>query len=127
MQAKTATAPRLMIRLPNWVGDVCMSLPVIALCRALGLEVAVAGRPWAGDLLAGLPLAAILPLRGGLGDDVATLRAWRGAKQPACHRRGFRAGATGLPCGGTRADRLLGRSENGAIGLERPIARRIVT
>ena len=79
MNAKTAAARRLMIRLPNWVGDVCMSLPVIALCRALGLEVAVAGRPWAGDLLAGLPLAAILPLRGGLGDDVATLRAWRGA------------------------------------------------
>ncbi len=79
MPARTATAPRLMIRLPNWVGDVCMSLPVLALCRTLGVEVAVAGRPWAADLLAGLPLTAILPMRGGLVGDIATLRFWRAA------------------------------------------------
>ena len=77
MQAKTAIAPRLMIRLPNWVGDVCMSLPVLGLCHTLGVEVAVAGRPWAADLLAGLPLTATLPMRGGLIEDIATLRSWR--------------------------------------------------
>ena len=74
----TPSAP-LMIRLPNWVGDVCMSLPVLTLCRELGVEVAVSGRPWAADLLAGLPLAAVLPMRGRLREDIATLRAWRGA------------------------------------------------
>jgi len=72
----TPSAP-LMIRLPNWVGDVCMSLPVLALCRDLGVEVAVSGRPWAEDLLAGWPLAAVLPMQGRLREDIATLRAWR--------------------------------------------------
>ena len=79
MQAKTAIAPRLMIRLPNWVGDVCMSLPVLALCRSLGLELAVAGRPWVADLLAALPLTAILPMQGRVDRDVMTLRSWRAA------------------------------------------------
>ena len=68
-----------MIRLPNWVGDVCMSLPVLALCRDLGVEVAVSGRPWVADLLAGWPLAAVLPMQGRLREDIATLRAWRTA------------------------------------------------
>lgn len=79
MQAKTAIAPRLMIRLPNWVGDVCMSLPVLTLCHTLGLEVAVAGRPWAADLLSALPLTAILPMQGRIYEDVTTLRSWRAA------------------------------------------------
>lgn len=74
-----------MIRLPNWVGDVCMSLPVLALCRAAGLEVAVCARPWAIDLLGGLPLAGILPMRGGLREDIATLRRWR-ASHPGWDR-----------------------------------------
>jgi heptosyltransferase-2 len=45
---------RLYVRLPNWVGDVCMSLPSLRLLRAAGLPVVLCARPWARDLLAGV-------------------------------------------------------------------------
>lgn len=49
------TAARVIVRLPNWVGDVCMALPALHLLAHLGLEVIAVGRPWAVDLLAGQP------------------------------------------------------------------------
>lgn len=42
------------VRLPNWVGDVCMALPAIAALRAAGREPVLFGKRWAGDLLAGM-------------------------------------------------------------------------
>lgn len=45
---------RLYVRLPNWVGDVCMSLPALRVLRAAGLPVVLCARPWARDLLAGV-------------------------------------------------------------------------
>lgn len=45
---------RLYVRLPNWVGDVCMSLPTLRLLRGAGLPLVLCARPWARDLLAGV-------------------------------------------------------------------------
>jgi heptosyltransferase-2 len=53
-QAPSAGAT-LVVRLPNWVGDVCMALPALAALHAHGLELHCFGKGWAGDLLAGLP------------------------------------------------------------------------
>lgn len=50
----TSAAP-LAVRLPNWVGDVAMALPALALLRAHGHRLHLFGRGWARDLLAGTP------------------------------------------------------------------------
>jgi len=48
-----APQARCAIRLPNWVGDVCMALPAVAaLCASR--PCVVLGRGWAVDLLAGM-------------------------------------------------------------------------
>jgi len=43
----------LAIRLPNWVGDVCMTLPALNALAAAGWDLRCFGRGWARDLLAG--------------------------------------------------------------------------
>lgn len=48
-----AGAGRLLVRLPNWVGDVCMALPALRALEAAGLAPVLAGKGWAADLLAG--------------------------------------------------------------------------
>jgi heptosyltransferase-2 len=45
----------LCVRLPNWVGDVCMALPALALLRRAGFALHLVGKGWAADLLAGFP------------------------------------------------------------------------
>lgn len=42
----------LIVRLPNHLGDACMSLPALDLLDARGHGLTLAGRPWAGDLFA---------------------------------------------------------------------------
>jgi len=41
----------LIIRLPNWVGDVVMCLPALKLLQQLNIPIICIGRPWAKDLL----------------------------------------------------------------------------
>lgn len=43
----------LIVRLPNWVGDVVMALPALQAMHHLGIELVLYGKPWAHDLLAG--------------------------------------------------------------------------
>lgn len=43
----------LIIRLPNWVGDVCMALPALQALEKAGAKLHLVGRGWAKDLLAG--------------------------------------------------------------------------
>jgi heptosyltransferase II len=43
------------VRLPNWVGDVCMALPALHLLLDAGCKLHLVGRGWARDLLAALP------------------------------------------------------------------------
>jgi len=47
--------PVLVVRLPNWVGDVCMALPALAALHAHGFALHCFGKGWAGELLSGLP------------------------------------------------------------------------
>jgi lipopolysaccharide heptosyltransferase II len=44
---------KIVVRMPNWIGDAVMSLPVLGSLAASGPEVEVwaAGQPWVGDLL----------------------------------------------------------------------------
>jgi heptosyltransferase-2 len=68
--------PHLYLRLPNWVGDVCMSLPSLRLLQAAGLPVAVCARPWAADLLSGVAGADdFVAIRGRFMQDRAAVRA----------------------------------------------------
>lgn len=54
----------ILIRLPNWVGDVIMSLPALAALHALGFELHLLGKPWIADLLAAFPAKTyLLPRR----------------------------------------------------------------
>ena len=52
----TNTSRSLAVRLPNWVGDVCMTLPALALLVQHGFVIHALGKGWAVDLLAGLPI-----------------------------------------------------------------------
>jgi len=70
-----ACIERLYLRLPNWIGDVCMSLPSLALAHATGVPVVLCARPWARDLLAAVPADNFLPMTGKILQDRATVHA----------------------------------------------------
>jgi heptosyltransferase II len=72
----TAAARELLVRLPNWVGDVCMALPALHALETRGVALRVAGRGWAGDLLAGQGWPAIA-LPASVRDAARVLRAER--------------------------------------------------
>lgn len=63
----------ILVRLPNWVGDVIMALPALARLEQAGLTLDLVGRRWAGPLLAGQGwTTAVLP--GGTSGRVRLLR-----------------------------------------------------
>jgi len=63
------------VRLPNWVGDVCMCLPSLAALWATGLPVVVCARPWAQDLLAAYPLHGFVAMQSGWRANARAVRA----------------------------------------------------
>lgn len=67
----------VLVRLPNWVGDVCMCLPVLRLLESSGIPFAICARPWAQDLLSGLKLLDFIPAIGKHREDLKVLRQWR--------------------------------------------------
>lgn len=69
----------LYVRLPNWVGDVCMSLPSLALLQDAGLPLVVCARPWARDLLDGVAKHGFIPMQGRVWDDARAVREHRRA------------------------------------------------
>jgi heptosyltransferase-2 len=73
-RAAPAAEQRVVVRLPNWVGDVCMALPALAALHAQGLALHCFGKGWAGDLLSGLPYR-VHRLPQGLFAAAAALRA----------------------------------------------------
>src|SRR5687768_3904218 len=73
MTVPTTPSRALAVRLPNWVGDVCMALPALDLLIRNGFAIHALGKGWAGDLLAGLPMT-VGKLPKGLS---ATAAAWR--------------------------------------------------
>src|SRR5699024_443232 len=50
------TLSAIYLRMPNWIGDVCMTLPCLEALLQTNLPVIVCARPWARDLLSGYPL-----------------------------------------------------------------------
>lgn len=66
-------ATPLWVRLPNWVGDVCMALPALRALEACGAAPHLVGRGWAADLLAGHGWP-VLRLPGGLRAGTSALR-----------------------------------------------------
>ncbi|MFJ0700991.1 hypothetical protein WLU71_23355, partial [Bordetella bronchiseptica] len=69
----------IYVRLPNWIGDVCMSLPSLRTLQDSGAPLVVCARPWARDLLAGVPKQDFLPMTGKVLRDRATVAAHRRA------------------------------------------------
>ncbi|MGE4369776.1 MAG: glycosyltransferase family 9 protein [Burkholderiaceae bacterium] len=65
------------LRLPNWIGDVCMSLPSLEAVIATGQPVVVCARGWARDLLAGYPLAGFIEMHGQWRRDRAAVSEFR--------------------------------------------------
>ena len=104
----------LAVRLPNWVGDVCMALPALQRLRAAGFALHCFGRGWAADLLAAEP-DRVVKLPGRLFADVRTIRACgarRGVLFPNSLGSALRmrlAGVAAVGHGGPRA-LLLGRT-----------------
>ena len=77
----------LIVRLPNWVGDVVMALPALARLQAAGYRPRLVGKRWAGPLLAGqFDPPAVLP--SGTAARVRLLRRLRAAPPPITGRRG---------------------------------------
>lgn len=80
----------LYVRLPNWVGDVCMSLPSLRALHASGLPLVICARPWARDLLDGVAKQDFIPMRGKVGPDRAAVSAHRrGLGVQGRHARGL--------------------------------------
>ena len=67
----------LYIRLPNWIGDVCMVLPALHALAATHEHIYLCARPWAQELLGGLPVTGFLPMRSQIAQDRSTLMTQR--------------------------------------------------
>ena len=103
----------LYVRLPNWVGDVCMSLPSLEALLATGLPVIACARPWARDLLSAYPLAGFVPMSGSWRADRAAVRSARRQAQygrslglllPDSLSSALVFRFAGIPCAGYRDD-----------------------
>ena len=71
---------RIFIRLPNWIGDVCMSLSSLNAVITTGAKVVICAKPWAEGLLAGYltkPEVEFLAISGKWRDDAHTIRKYR--------------------------------------------------
>lgn len=76
-----STSPLLYLRLPNWLGDVCMALPVLEAFLARNYRVVVCARPWAKTLLSGYALTGFVPMSGKLHTDAHTLKQFKKTQQ----------------------------------------------
>jgi heptosyltransferase-2 len=78
----------IYLRLPNWIGDVCMSLPSLHALLQTRIPVVVCARPWARDLLAAYRLGGFIEMKGRWREDRAAVHAFRKKMQHA-HPRGL--------------------------------------
>lgn len=74
MPLRSSETPPIVVRLPNWVGDVCMSLYSLQAVIATQQPVVVCARPWAKDLVEPLGPTAFMPISGRFLSDVQGLR-----------------------------------------------------
>lgn len=87
------SAPPLIIRLRNWVGDVVLCTPVLLRLQAQGHDLTLVGKGWAADLLAGFGWT-VLKLGATHGDRVAQLAQWR--RETARQRWGSPGGVNAI-------------------------------
>ncbi len=66
---------RIYLRLPNWIGDVCMSLPSLYATLNTGCEVIICAKPWAESLLKGIVGTQFLSLSGQWNKDREIIKA----------------------------------------------------
>lgn len=78
----------IYLRVPNWIGDVCMSLPSLDAALATGVPVVVCARSWARDLLGGYDLAGFIEMKGRWREDRAAVHSFR-KKAAHAHPRGL--------------------------------------
>ncbi len=78
----------IYVRLPNWIGDVCMSLPSLHALLATEIPIVVCAKPWAKDLLAAYRLAGFIEMKGDWRGDRAAVTTFRKKSQHA-HPRGL--------------------------------------
>jgi heptosyltransferase-2 len=64
----------LMVRLPNWVGDVVMCLPALNHLNTLGIPIVICGRAWAKPLIQNIQFIEFVSLTGSLWHDVRAAR-----------------------------------------------------
>ena len=79
---------RIFIRLPNWVGDACMSLASLNAVINTGAKVVICAKPWAENLLAAYlkkPNVEFLALTGKWRDDSKKIRDYR-KNNPISHK-----------------------------------------
>ncbi len=83
---KTAAAtPHMIVRLPNWVGDVCMSLPALDALAQTGHRLVICARPWARPIMQNYKPVEFVTLSGKFLDDLKAIR----ALPPAVRRGGL--------------------------------------
>jgi heptosyltransferase-2 len=86
----------IIVRLPNWVGDVVMALPALDRLEQAGFTPWLIGKRWASSLLAGHGWT-FAPLGARSSDRIAQLRHWRDAVRERDPRAGSRPNALILP------------------------------
>ena len=74
MSASKASEKVIVVRLPNWVGDVCMVMPSLALLAQTGCKLMVCGKPFAQPLLHSLPDFRFIAITGSILKDARLLR-----------------------------------------------------
>ncbi|NYT38473.1 heptosyltransferase [Allopusillimonas soli] len=73
----------IYVRFPNWIGDLCMSLPSLHTLLDTGVPLVACARPWARDLLAAYALDGHIDMKGRWREDRAAVNAWRKKAQHA--------------------------------------------
>jgi heptosyltransferase-2 len=99
-------AEPLAVRLPNWVGDVCMALPALHALHEAGATLHCLGKGWAPALLAGCPWQTS-PLPKGIragGRALADTGATRALLFPNSASSALQARLAGLESVGYRGD-----------------------
>lgn len=87
LQDTTKRPAPIFIRLPNWIGDVCMCLPALELLDKAGLSYIICARDWAQSLLTGLKAEGFIEMTDSLKHNVQALRDWR--REYPTHRWGL--------------------------------------
>lgn len=64
----------VIVRMPNWIGDVCMSLPCLQLLKDAGVDFIVVARPWAQSLVNTLRPRAFVGVGGNFWQDLAAVK-----------------------------------------------------